>query len=139
MAGRPHRVGPIKICCALHCVAANATNCYGCGAMCDGVTPVCDKTIKACGCDTASCAALDKVCDQTEHACTLDSTRPDVYVDAAADLTQDGTKGHSYQTITAALNAPRASGVELHVHVAPGRYYYEQFPLVLRGAFIDGT
>jgi len=129
-----------QICCASHCLTADIANCYQCGTTCGGVTPVCDKAIKGCGCDTASCQALGKVCDATTHQCVHDPG--DVYVDPTADRNEDGTVEHPYRTITAALQAPRAPGVALHVHVARGRYdqaHGETLPLVVRGAFIEGA
>jgi len=132
-----------QICCASHCLAVDIANCYECGTTCDGVTPVCDKTRKSCGCDTASCQALGgKVCDAATHQCVRDPNNPNIYVDPSGGRIEEGTVEHPFRTITAALQVPRASGVVLHVHVAKGRYdqtHGEVFPLVVRGAFIEGS
>jgi hypothetical protein len=123
-------------------MAADSKNCFGCGTSCGGSTPICDKILKACGCDAASCQPLGKICDSALHQCIFDPARPDVYVDSTAGRNEEGTKEHPYRTITAALLAPRSPGVFLHVHVAAGRYdkdHGEILPLVVRGASIEGA
>jgi hypothetical protein len=128
----------------LACVTPDANHCFSCSNACAGATPACSAERKACVCNSGSCPSSFG-CDGATGACTPCTTptsdAADFYADIQAGAGGTGSANCPFRTISEALTlAGQSKAVAKTIHIAPGIYNVESFPLVIRnGITLEGA